>query len=53
MSGPRHRVIHETRSKRARRQFWLKLGVWALVFVFAFSVVGGLIVVGGAALSAH
>jgi uncharacterized membrane protein YhaH (DUF805 family) len=46
MSGPRSHVTHETRSKRSRREFWLKLGVWIFLFIFAFSVVGGIFVVG-------
>jgi hypothetical protein len=28
-----------------RREFWLKLGVWLFIAVFAFSVVGGLMIV--------
>ncbi|HEY9084628.1 MAG TPA: hypothetical protein VIN40_01600 [Candidatus Tyrphobacter sp.] len=36
---------HETRSKRRRRQLWLKAGIWIFLGVFAFSVVGGLMVV--------
>jgi len=45
MSGPRARVVHESRSKRSRRQFWLRLGVWVFLIVFAFSVAGGVVVV--------
>jgi len=48
MSGPRPRVVHETRAKRSRREFWLKLGVWIFLFIFAFSVVGGIFVIGSA-----
>lgn len=30
--------------KRARiRQAWLRIGVWLFIFVFAFSIVGGLL----------
>jgi hypothetical protein len=36
---------HTTRSARARREFWKRLGIWVFIFVFAFSVVGGAIVV--------
>jgi hypothetical protein len=39
------KVRHETRSKRMRRQRWLKAGVWIFLGVFAFSVVGGLMIV--------
>lgn len=37
-------VRHETRSKRKRRQQWLRAGIWVFLFIFAFSVVGGLLV---------
>ncbi len=36
---------HQTRTARARREFWKRLGIWIFLVVFAFSVVGGLIVV--------
>ncbi len=36
---------HQTRSARSRREFWKRLGIWVFIFVFAFSVVGGLIAV--------
>lgn len=36
---------HETRSKRRARQRWLKAGVWLFIVIFAFSVVGFLIVI--------
>jgi hypothetical protein len=42
---------HTTRSVRARREFWKRLGVWIFIVIFAFSVVGGLIAVGVMALS--
>lgn len=35
---------HETRSKRKRRQRWLKAFIWVFICVFAVSVVGGLMV---------
>lgn len=38
-------VRHETRSKRKRRQQWIKAGIWLFLIVFAFSVVGGLMFV--------
>lgn len=39
---------HETRSARRRKEAWKRAGIWAFLFVFAFSVVGGaLIAVGG------
>ncbi len=37
------KVRHETRSKRMRRQRWLRAGIWGFLFVFAVSVVGGLL----------
>jgi hypothetical protein len=37
---------HETRAARSRKEFWKRLGVWIFIFIFAFSVVGGLIAVG-------
>lgn len=40
----------QTKSARMRRQRWLRAGVWAFIFVFAFSIVGGalaLIALGG------
>ncbi|HTX58384.1 MAG TPA: hypothetical protein VMH02_01820 [Verrucomicrobiae bacterium] len=36
---------HQTRSARARREFWKRLGIWIFLLIFAFSVVGGLIVI--------
>jgi ABC-type Fe3+ transport system permease subunit len=36
---------HQTRSARSRREFWKRTGIWIFIFVFAFSVVGGLIAV--------
>ncbi len=43
------KVRHETRSKRRARQRWMKAGIWLFIFVFAFSVVGFMIIlqVGG------
>lgn len=44
----RPRVTHETKDARRRKEAWKRAGVWAFLFVFAFSVVGGaLIAVGG------
>jgi hypothetical protein len=40
------RATHETRSARARRDFWKRLAVWAFIVFFALSVAGGLIVIG-------
>jgi type VI protein secretion system component VasF len=34
---------HKSRASRARREFWKRLGIWIFLFIFAFSVVGGLI----------
>lgn len=42
----RPRVRYETQAGRRRRQAWLRAGVWVFIFVFAFSIVGGLLVVG-------
>jgi hypothetical protein len=39
------RPSHETRSARARREFWKRLGVWIFIAFFALSVAGGLIVI--------
>lgn len=39
------RVVHETRSRRARREFWKRLFIWAFIVLFAFSVAGGLIAI--------
>ena len=39
------RVIHETRSKRARRQMWLRVGVWIFLILFVVSVAGFMMVV--------
>jgi hypothetical protein len=36
----------QTRAARARIEFWKRLGVWIFLIIFAFSVAGGLIVVG-------
>ncbi len=47
------KVRHETRSKRKRRQRWLKAGIWIFLFVFAFSVVGGLMLVVVAGNAGH
>ncbi|HUA08344.1 MAG TPA: hypothetical protein VMA98_03655 [Candidatus Acidoferrales bacterium] len=41
----RIRVVHETRSKRARREFWKRAFIWAFIVLFAFSVAGGVIAV--------
>lgn len=51
MSRKRH-PTYQTRSARARREFWKRLGIWVFLMIFAFSVVGGLIVV-GASLAAR
>ncbi len=44
--SPRQNVKYETQSARRRRQGWLRAGVWIFIFVFAFSIVGGLLAVG-------
>jgi hypothetical protein len=43
----RNRGSYQTRAKRARRDFWMRLGVWIFIVFFALSVAGGLIVVFG------
>jgi type VI protein secretion system component VasF len=48
----RPKPTHHTRSARKRRRFWKNFFIWAFLFVFAFSVVGGLIVV-SSSLAAH
>lgn len=42
MSG-KSKVRYATQSSRRRGQALLRLGVWIFIFVFALSVVGGLI----------
>lgn len=34
---------HETKAKRAQRDFLKKLLIWAFIVLFAFSVAGGLV----------
>jgi len=41
MKRPSH--THETRSKRAQREFLKRLFIWIFIFLFVFSVAGGLI----------
>lgn len=42
----RPKVRYETQSARRRRQTLLRAGIWIFIFVFAFSIVGGLLAVG-------
>lgn len=44
--SPRAKVRYETQAGRRRRQALLRAGVWIFIFVFAFSIVGGLLAVG-------
>ncbi len=37
---------HTTRASRRRKQMLLRAGVWVFIFLFAFSIVGGLLAVG-------
>jgi hypothetical protein len=37
------RVVHETKAKRARRELWKRLFIWAFIVLFAFSVAGGVV----------
>jgi hypothetical protein len=39
------RPTHQTRSARARRELFKRLGVWIFIVFFALSVAGGLIFV--------
>jgi len=39
----RHRATHETRAKRATREWWKKAFIWAFIVLFAFSVAGGVV----------
>ena len=39
----RVRVVHETRARRARREWWKRALIWAFIVLFAFSVAGGVI----------
>jgi len=42
--SPKPKIRYATQSARRRSQALLRLGVWIFIFVFALSVVGGLIV---------
>lgn len=42
----RKRITHETKASRRRKSFGMKFVVWIFIFVFGFSVVGGLFVLG-------
>lgn len=46
------RANYETKIQRARRGFWLKLGVWIFIAIFGLTVVGGIFVI-GAGLASH
>ena len=37
------RQVHETRSARARRDFWKRVGVWIFIGVFTLGVTGSII----------
>jgi type VI protein secretion system component VasF len=39
------RAVHETRSARARREFWKRLAIWVFIAFFALSVGGAMVVV--------
>jgi hypothetical protein len=41
----RVRLVHETRVRRARREWWKRALIWAFIIVFAFSVAGGVIAI--------
>ncbi len=38
------RPQHTTRAVRTRRQWWIRTAIWVFLIVFAFSVVGGLMI---------
>jgi hypothetical protein len=38
------RTTLKSRSARARKQFWMRFGVWVFLLIFAFSVVGGVFI---------
>ncbi|MBV8725002.1 MAG: hypothetical protein JO078_12990 [Candidatus Eremiobacteraeota bacterium] len=42
----RRRPAFTTKAARARRNLWMRVGVWVFIIFFALSVAGGLIVVG-------
>jgi hypothetical protein len=42
--SPKPKIRYTTQSARRRGQVLLRLGVWIFIFIFALSVVGGLIV---------
>lgn len=41
----RVRVVHETRARRERREWWKRALIWAFIILFAFSVAGGVIAI--------
>jgi len=44
VGGSRPTGANVVTARKARlRQAWLRAGVWVFIFVFAFSIVGGLI----------
>lgn len=43
----RKRPTHQTKAQRARRNFWMRFGVWIFIVFFALSVAGGLIIIFG------
>jgi hypothetical protein len=38
-----HHSTHETRAKRASREWWKKAFIWVFIVLFAFSVAGGVV----------
>jgi heme/copper-type cytochrome/quinol oxidase subunit 2 len=40
----RKQPTHQTKAHRARRNFWMRFGVWVFIVFFALSVAGGLII---------
>jgi ABC-type microcin C transport system permease subunit YejE len=40
----RKQPTHQTKVARARRNFWVRFGVWIFIVFFALSVAGGLLV---------
>jgi len=43
----RKQPTHSTKIQRARRNFWMRFGVWIFIVFFALSVAGGLIIIFG------
>jgi hypothetical protein len=40
----RQKIRTQTRASRDRYNFWMKLVVWAFIFIFGISVAGGMLI---------